>query len=108
MRLRRPTTRRRRRWKDRCRERRARGGSRYAGMTYAEKRASRSTLTQSGDMQMLSNCDSYRTDGVDWRRAEKSARHQEHLRSHFLKMVDRLFYATAVAFAGCVIMLVIG
>jgi hypothetical protein len=57
---------------------------------------------------MLWTWDSYRSDGGGWGREGKSARQKENLRSHFLTTVDRLFYATAVAFAACVVMLVLG
>ena len=57
---------------------------------------------------MLWTWDTYGTDGAGWRRDGSSAPKQEHLRSHFLVTVDRLFYATAVAFVACVVMLVIG
>ena len=60
------------------------------------------------ESDMLWTWDTDGTDGAGWRRDGSSAPKPEHLRSHFLVTVDRLFYATAVAFVACVVMLVIG
>ena len=47
--------------------------------------------------------DSYRTEDAVWRRDRNNARHDKHPLSHFLATVDVLFYAAAVAFVICVI-----
>jgi hypothetical protein len=56
---------------------------------------------------MLWTWDGYRSDGGDWRCNARNAHYHELLHFHFVARVDRLFYATAVAFAVCVAMLLV-